>query len=76
MFLKCLFQDRFLIVLGSVFGVDLGSILASKSDPNRKKTRLILRSIFDASLAENKSLFPRRGAPRGPLICVRVFNYQ
>ena len=53
MFLGCLFQDRFLIVLGSVFGVDLGSILASKSDPNRKKTRLILISIFDASLGEN-----------------------
>ena len=74
MFLGCLFQDRFLIVLGSVFGVDLGSILASKSGPNRKKTRLILISIFDASLAENDWLFPRRGAPRGPLICVRVFK--
>ena len=74
MFLGCLFQDRFLIVLGSVFGIDLGSILASKSDPNRKKTRLILISIFDASLAENDSLFPGRGAPRGPLICVRVFK--
>ena len=36
MFLGCLFQDRFLIVLGSV-GVDLGTILAVKSHPNRRK---------------------------------------
>ena len=43
------FFDR----LGVGFGVDLGSILALKSDPNRKKTRLILGSIFDASLGKN-----------------------
>ena len=44
------FFDR----LGVGFGVDLGSILALKSDPNRKKTRLILGSIFDASLGKNE----------------------
>ena len=60
MFLRCLFQDRFLIVLGSVFGIDLGSILASKSGPNRKKQNWFwcrfsmprLRKMTDYSRAE------------------------
>ena len=43
------FFDR----LGVGFGIDLESILASKSGPNRKKTRLILGPIFDASLEDN-----------------------
>ena len=64
------FFDR----LGVGFGIDLASILAFKSDPNRKKTRLILGSIFDASLEENDKLFPGRGGSGGPLICVRVFK--
>ena len=61
------FFDR----LGVGFGVDLGSVLALKSDPNRKKKRLILGSIFGASLAANGTLFPGRGGPGGPLICAR-----
>ena len=64
------FFDR----LGIDFGFDFGSILALKSDPNRKKTRLILGSIFDASLEKNEELFPGRGGSGGPLICVRVFK--
>ena len=61
------FFDR----LGVGFGVDLGSILAFKSDPNRRKKGLILGSIFGASLGANGTLFPGRGGPGGPLICAR-----
>ena len=56
------------------FGVDLGSILALKSDPNRRKKGLILGSIFGASLGANGTLFPGWGGPWGDPSYARVFN--
>ena len=59
------------------FGVDLGSILALKSDSNRRKKGLILGSIFGASLGANGTLFPpysRAGGALGDPSYARVFN--
>ena len=46
-------------------GIDLGSILELKSDPNRRKKGLILGSIFGASLGANGTLFPGWGGAWG-----------
>ena len=74
----CFWGVCFKIVFWSSWGRFLESIWGPFWHQNliqiEKKTRLILISIFDASFAENEWLFPRRGAPRGPLICVRAFK--
>ena len=71
MFLGCLFQDRFLIVLGSVLGSIWGPFWHYNRTQIEEKTGLILGSIFGASLGANETLFPGRGGPGGPLICAR-----
>ena len=57
------------------FGVDLGTILAVKSHPNRRKNGIDFEIDFRC-LACRKwhpipPLFPGRGGPGGPLICAR-----
>ena len=54
MFLGCLFQDRFLIVLGSVFGLIWGPFWHYNRAQIEEKTGLILGSIFGASLGANE----------------------
>ena len=71
MFLGCLFQDRFLIVLGSVLVSIWGPFWHYNRTQIEEKTGLILGSIFGASLGKNYPLFPGRGGPGGPLICAR-----
>ena len=71
MFLGCLFQDRFLIVLGSVLGSIWGPFWHYNRTQIEEKTGLILGSIFGASLVANGTLFPGPGGPGGPLICAR-----
>ena len=74
MFLGCLFQDRFLIVLGSVLGSIWGPFWHYNRTQIEEKTGLILGSIFGASLGANDpkwSLIPGPGGPGGPLICAR-----
>ena len=53
MFLGCLFQDRFLIVLGSVLGSIWGPFWHYNRTQIEEKTRVILGSIFGASLVAN-----------------------
>ena len=65
MFLGCLFQDRFLIVLGSVLGSIWGPFWHYNRTQIEEKTGLILGSIFGASLVANGTLFPGRGGPGG-----------
>ena len=75
MFLGCLFQDRFLIVLGSVLGSIWGPFWHYNRTQIEEKTGLILGSIFGASLVANDPPFPpysrAGGALGGPLICAR-----
>ena len=71
MFLGCLFQDRFLIVLRSVLGSIWGPFWHYNRTQIEEKTGLILGSIVGASLGKNETLFPGRGGPGGPLICAR-----
>ena len=71
MLLGCLFQDRFLIVLGSVLGSIWGPFWHYNRTQIEEKTGLILGSIFGASLVANDPLFRGRGGPGGPLICAR-----
>ena len=71
MFLGCLFQDRFLIVLGSVLGSIWGPFWHYSRTQIEEKTGLILGSIFGASLVANGTLFPGWGGLGGPLICAR-----
>ena len=73
MFLGCLFQDRFLIVLGSVLGSIWGPFWHYNRTQIEEKTGLILGSIFGASLGKNEKLFPGRGGPGGPLIRSKDF---
>ena len=73
MFLGCLFQDRFLIVLGSVLGSIWGPFWHYNRTQIEEKTGLILGSIFGASLGKNEGLFPGRGGPGGPLIRSKDF---
>ena len=64
-FWGCLFQDRFLIVLGSVLGSIWGPFWHYNRTQIEEKTRLILGSIFGASLGANGNLFPGQGGPWG-----------
>ena len=79
-FLGCLFQDRFLIVLGSVLESIWGPFWQYNRNQIEEKTRLILGSIFNASLGKNEKnesknypLFPGRGGPGGPFIRSKDF---
>ena len=75
MFLGCLFQDRFLIVLGSVLGSIWGPFWHFNWTQIEEKTGLILGSIFGASLGKNDPLFPgQAGGALGDPSYARVFN--
>ena len=74
MFLGCLFQDRFLIVLRSILESIWGPFWHYNRTQIEEKTGLILRSILGASLGaneKNETLFPSRGDPWGTphIIC-------
>ena len=86
MFLGCLFQDRFLIVLGSVLESIWGPFWQYNRTQIEEKTGLILRSIFGASLGKNypklsemirnDPLFPGLGSPWGTPHKVKRFSEQ